>query len=359
VTSDLPGLGLREALADLLELHALTVDQTGRVQLRGRLLLPSQEAYDLAASRLRLLGYTPYFRREKQDDLIIAMPGFFPPMRERIWINGLLFFLTILSTLFVGAGMAGVDALHNVWQGIVAGAPFAGTLLLILTAHELGHYFVGRHYGMQRTLPYFIPMPNLFGTMGAVIALKTPPKNRRALLAMAVAGPLCGLAFALPLLVLGLKLSTVGPIIAQSGGVLEGNSLLYALLKFVTFGRWLPGGGLDVQLHPVAFAAWAGLFVSGLNLIPVGQLDGGHVMYCLIGKRARYLTWAIAGALALLALFVWPDWWLWAALLLLFGRSFATPLDDITPLNRRETALAVVMMVILVLVFTPIPLKFL
>lgn len=345
---------LRGVLADLFELQDMTVGRGGRAQLRGRLQRPPQEAYRLAAERLRPLGYMPIFRREGKDDVIHAVPRLPPVPGSRNWVGGLLFGLTVLSMLFVGINISGWDPSRGTLPNPLSGVPFAGTLLAILGAHELGHYFVGRYYGVPVSLPYFIPMPlSIFGTMGAVIRLKAPPTNRRVLLAIAAAGPLAGLAVALPLLVVGLKLSQVGPLAGY--GVLEGNSLLYAAIKFLIFGRLLPGGGLDVNLHPVAFAAWAGLFVTGLNLIPAGQLDGGHVMYALAGARARYLSMILTLALALLGL-VWPGWFLWSGLLFVLGRTFAVPLDDITRLDRPRVLLAVAMLVIFALVFTPIPL---
>ncbi len=351
-------LRMRDLLADLFELYGVTVGKSGVISLRGRLLLPADEAYRLAAERLRPLSCTPVLRREGQDDVIQVLPFLLGNSPSRNWVGALLFGLTVLSVLFVGAVNSGWD-MHNL-AGVVVGIPFAATLLGILGAHELGHYFVARHYGVPNSLPYFIPMPfSLFGTMGAVIRLKAPPTNRRVLLAIAVAGPLCGLAVALPLLVLGLKLSTVGPVLAGSGGIQEGNSLLYAAAKFLVFGRWLPGGGQDVLLHPVAFAAWSGLFVTALNLIPAGQLDGGHVLYVLIGERARYVTYALALALTILGWLVYDGWFLWALLILVLGRAFATPLDSITQLKRRHVALAVFMLVIFVLIFTPVPLSFL
>ncbi len=349
---------LRDALSDLIEVHEVTIGRSGQVKLCGHLTVPSETAYAMASKRLEPLGYTPLFRRQGQDECVLALPQLLRPAPSRNWVGLLLFGLTVLSTLFVGAQMAGWDPRRGLAPNLLAGASFALTLLAILGAHELGHYFVGRHYGVPVSMPYFIPMPlSIFGTMGAVIRLKAPPTNRRVLLAIAVAGPLAGLAVGVPLLILGLKLSTVGPLPPPGTGVvLEGNSILYALLKWLMFGRFLPGGGLDVNLHPVAFAAWAGLFVTGLNLIPAGQLDGGHVAYVLIGQRARYLSLGLAVALLGLGLFVWPGWYLWAALIFVFGQTFATPLDEITRLDAKRAVLAVAMLVIFVLIFTPIPL---
>ena len=348
-------LRLRDLLADLFELHDVTVTKSGATILRGRLLCPSTEAYRLAADRLRPLSCTPVFRREGQDDVIQVLPYLLSRKPARGWIGPLLFGLTVLSVLFAGAIDSGWD-MSNL-AGVAMGIPFAATLLAILGAHELGHYVVARHYGVPRSLPYFIPMPiSPFGTMGAVIRLDAPPTNRRVLLAIAAAGPLSGLVVALPLLVLGLHLSVVGPVLT-AGGVQEGNSLLYAALKFLVFGRWLPGGGLDVLLHPVAFAAWSGLLVTALNLIPAGQLDGGHILYVLVGERARYVTYGLVAILAVLGALVYEGWLMWAVIILFLGRAFATPLDSITPLKGKHVALAVFMLLVFVLIFTPAPLR--
>lgn len=187
--------------------------------------------------------------------------------------------------------------------------------------------------------------------------MKAPPYNRRALVAIAAAGPLAGLAVALPLLVLGLSLSTVEPIPAGSIYVQEGNSLLYAAVKVMMFGRFLPGEGVDVSLHPVAMAGWTGLFVTALNLIPAGQLDGGHLAYALLGGRARSLTWAVAAVLAGMSL-LWNGWIILTGLVFLLGRVHAVPMDDITRLRTRERALVAFLFVVLALVFTPIPIVF-
>jgi Zn-dependent protease len=345
---------LRAALDDLFDLHDVTVTGSGLVRLRGQLLRPADEAHKLATERLRPLGYTPIFRREGKDDLIHAMPRLLEVSPSNRWVGGILFVLTAASMLLVSVGMSW-DPRQSLLSNLLAALPYVATLLAVLTAHELGHYFVGRRYGVALSLPYFIPLPiSIFGTMGAVIRLKAPPANRRVLLAMAVAGPLAGLAVGVPLLLFGLRLSELGPL--GEYGVLEGNSLLYAAAKFLIFGRLLPGGGLDVQLHPVAFGAWAGLFVTGLNLIPAGQLDGGHIIYTLIGERARYLPPILAAGLAVLGILYWPGWFLLAGLLFVLGRVFATPLDDITRLTRPQVALAVAMLVIFLLLFVPIPL---
>lgn len=247
------------------------------------------------------------------------------------------------------------------------GWEFSLSIMLILGAHELGHYFAARYHNVPVTLPYFIPLPilSLIGTLGAFIRLKAPVKNRRALLDVGAAGPLAGMAFAVPILFYGLATSEVGIISAPPPGaqiLLEGNSILYVLMKYLVFGQILPTGGIggmDVQLNAVAWAGWVGLLVTSLNLIPVGQLDGGHVAYVLFGKKARQLFWPVIITLAGLILFTGSTMWgLWIALLFFFGRAYAEPLDDVTPLDKKRKIIAIFTLILFVLIFSPIPLQY-
>jgi membrane-associated protease RseP (regulator of RpoE activity) len=234
--------------------------------------------------------------------------------------------------------------------------PFAASLMAILTAHEFGHYLTARHLGSPTSLPYFIPMPvGPFGTLGAFITMGSPPRNRRHLLAIGAAGPIAGLVLAVPLLWLGLSLSHVEPIPAGGGYTSMGSSLLLTGMTLLRFGRLLPSGGEDVFLHQVAFAGWAGLLVTALNLIPAGQLDGGHIMYALLGRKgARVVTWIVIAALAGLS-FKWTGWLLWLALVLVFGRQQDMPLDDLTELTVGQRVFAAAMFLVFVLVFVPVP----
>ncbi|HEU4614171.1 MAG TPA: site-2 protease family protein, partial [Kofleriaceae bacterium] len=185
--------------------------------------------------------------------------------RRDVLIHGGLFLACCVTTTWLG------------------GAAFGATLMGILTCHELGHYMVGRRHGVEVSMPYFIPLPPVatLGTMGAVIRMNKPIEDRRKLFDVGAAGPIAGLVVAIPLLVIGLYLSDLGPL--KPGDSLEGNSILYALLKYAVFGRWLPGDGVDVQLHPMALAGWVGLLVTMINLMPIGQLDGGHIAKSTLG----------------------------------------------------------------------------
>lgn len=364
------------------------------VQYLGRLTSDSEKAYDQLASQLRPLNMTPLFRVEGDQHEVTLVEGVLEPSPSNPLINMVLFLLTLLSVLLAGViysyqGPVSGDPLQMLRllaTNLDLGIPFAASLLAILLAHEFGHYLAGRYHGTAVTLPYFIPFPfSLLGTMGAFIRLKEPPKNRRILLDIGVAGPLAGLAVAIPVLLLGLSLSQVDRIPLSfppgSGLTLEGNSILYLLAKYLVFGQVLPApasygdmspvlywvryfftglptplGGVDVIIHPVAWAGWAGLLVTALNLIPAGQLDGGHLIYTLFGRRASALRPFILVALLGLGL-VWTGWWLWAFLIYLLGRSYATPLDQVTPLDSRRKAVAILGLIIFVLVFSPVPLR--
>jgi membrane-associated protease RseP (regulator of RpoE activity) len=239
---------------------------------------------------------------------------------------------------------------------LLSGVPFAFTLLTILGAHEFGHYFVARYHRTAVTLPYFIPMPFGLGTMGAVIQLRSPIRDRKQLFDIGVAGPLAGLVVAIPLLIYGLSTSPVRPM--SPGGTQEGNSLLYLGLKYLVHGTILPGDGLDVYINSMTFAAWIGLFVTCLNLLPIGQLDGGHIAYALFGRRAWQLARIAVGVLFVLG-FVggWQGWFLWVLLPFVFGMRHPPPLNDHTPLDSRRKILGLVMIAIFILVFTPVPFK--
>jgi membrane-associated protease RseP (regulator of RpoE activity) len=373
-------LQLREAVGDVFAVEDVNyvaalgpLQRAGQtLRLCGRLLTTAERAYKIVAPRFEALGHTALLRRQGDRDAIYAVPGVVRPTPSRRWINVVLFVLTAISVLFTGAtatGFEGETFSEMVVYGLThlyLGLPAAVALLVPLLAHEFGHYLTAHHFGLSATLPYFIPLPfplSPFGTMGAVIRMKGLMRNRKTLLAVGAAGPLAGFIVAVPFLIWGLSRSPITPFdpvtglgISQNGILLEGNSILYAGLKFLMFGQFLPGGGKDVSLDPVAFSAWAALLVTAINLIPAGQLDGGHIAYALLGDKARRLTW-VTLILTLIMGFFWQGWWLWTLLIWFFGQQHAAPLDDITPLTARQRLLAVVVLIIFVLTFIPIPLR--
>jgi membrane-associated protease RseP (regulator of RpoE activity) len=356
------------------------------LRYRGQLLdEDSASLYDRLADSLTPYGVIPLFKIEEGTQVIYLAPKPPEPKKDKISTNIILFVLTVLSVMLAGAQPDGPfpadfpGQMLVLLRSILSGWPFAVSLLGILLAHELGHYFMSRYHKTPATLPYFIPLPpplGLLGTMGAAIIMRGIPKNKRVLFDIGVAGPIAGLVVAIPVLFLGLSLSKLGTVQADPNGFIEGNSLLYLFAKFVTFGKLLPSpalpqgilywlkyfftgkpapiGGLDVFIHPVAFAAWAGLLVTALNLIPAGTLDGGHVIYSLFGDKARKAFPFIIGLLIMGGYF-WSGWWLWAAILFWLGRVNAQPLDQITTLDPPRRMLAFAMIIVFFLVLMPVP----
>lgn len=357
---------LQSQLSDVLSIHDVQVLQAPdrSISFSGRLLREPDDAYPVLRERFQALGYTPFLRKQGEHQVVIAQQGVILPRASQIWINIALFVATLIATLLTGAFNEVAPRVPTTDQIIptmlrqpillLTGLPFALTLMSILLAHEMGHYIVGRRYNAPVSLPYFIPMPivGLFGTMGAVIVQRAPFEDRRSLFDIGVAGPLAGLVVALPLLVFGLATSPVGPL--PPHGLLEGNSILYLAIKYLIFGKILPGGGMDVSLNAVAWAAWGGLLVTSLNLLPIGQLDGGHILYSLLGKRA----WPVALVMVMLLVaigFLWQGWFMWAFLVLIFGIRHPAPLNDLSPIGARRTLVGIGVLVLFVLTFAPIP----
>jgi len=361
---------------------------------RGQLHKDSVQAYDQLTASLKPYNITPLFREDEDQHLIVLLEGVLDPAPSNPVLNLVLFVLTLISVLFAGTLYSyegpvpedGLEMILVLLRNLDQGFAFGASILGILLAHEFGHYLAARYHKTAVTLPYFIPFPlSLLGTMGAFIQLKAPPKNKRILHDIGLAGPLAGLVVAIPVLLVGLALSPVemiDPVIPQgSAFILEGNSVFYLFAKYVIHGQLLPApqsyeglspllfwvryiftghplplGGQDVMMHPMAWAGWAGLLVTALNLIPAGQLDGGHALYVLFGSKARRLLPVILIALTLLGT-VWSGWWLWVALIFFLGQRHAEPLDQITRLDSRRKAIAILSLLIFLLIFTPIPLQ--
>jgi len=277
-------------------------------------------------------------------------------MQKKLLLPLFLFIITFLSVLLVGAMQTGVKPLEKP-EEIYKGLPFALTLMLILLCHELAHYIASRKHGVEATLPYFIPAPTLFGTLGAFIKMKSPISTRVALLDIGAAGPIAGFLISVIVSIIGLSLSRIVTLAEAEGGIRLGDSLIFTFLSGIIL-DYHPAYQ-DVSLHPVAFAGWIGFFVTSINLIPVGQLDGGHIAYALFGERHIYLSNILIPVLLLFGLILWEGWALWALLLIVLGRKHPPILNQDIPLDSKRRFLGWLSFVILILTFIPVPFKIL
>jgi membrane-associated protease RseP (regulator of RpoE activity) len=339
----------------------LTVDRVRAeghaVAFGGRLLVAPATAVTELIKRFRAFGYTPFVQAGAEGlTWVRALPFVDVQVPSKPRTNVILFLLTVLSTLIAGSGaFFAFNPLVEPGR-LLEGIPFSFTLLAILGTHEFGHYFTARAYGASVSLPYFIPAPPplLFGTLGAIIRMRSPARDRNSLFDIAAAGPLAGLVVALPALWIGLRWSKVAAVPA-GGSVAFGDSLLLRFMTWLSFGTLPPGH--DVFVHPVALAGWVGLFVTALNLIPVGQLDGGRIAYALFGARHRQIS--IATFVALLALGAVTgagNWFVWAFLLLfVMGFHHQPPLDDLSPLSPGRYAVGVLCLLLLIVLIPPVP----
>lgn len=379
---------LRSGIEDVFAVTGIETPRNapqGTILFLGHLLMTDSEAaYDRIAERWRAYQYTPMLRRQQEQIALIAQPGIITPKPSNPWINLGLAIITLISVLFTGAVYECQGCVPSTLSEWLGGLPMMLAMMGILLAHEFGHYFAARYHKIAVTLPYFIPLPAIspVGTMGAFIQLRAPFKTKKQLFDIGVAGPLGGLIVALPLIFWGVAQSTVANI-DRGAGALEGNSIFYLALKYWLHGELLPsfeqythfpfwreflyllagavppqGGGHDIFINSFAFAAWFGLFVTAMNLIPVGQLDGGHVVYCLLGEKARWLGLGLVGFMVVMGIFWWAGWLFWAGLVFwVIGTGHPPPLNDLVELGWPRRLLAYVMIFIFILLFMPNPLQ--
>jgi len=287
------------------------------------------------------------------------------PGQKFPWLNVALFGLTCLSTLLVGTALMAMykNSLEDLLpflgrivhspSVLLDGLPFSLAIMTILLGHEMGHYLTCRYYGIDATLPYFIPAPTLVGTMGAFIRIKSPIQHRAALLEVGIAGPIAGFVLAVPALIIALaKSGFVAPEPAGMG-IEIGEPLIFKVMEFL-MGK-TPPAGMTINLHPIGFAAWFGFFATALNLLPVGQLDGGHVCYALFSGMHKRISQAFLFTLIPLGLLYWQGWLLWTTVLLFIGLRHPMTLDDSVPLGTRHTVLGWIGLTMFVLCFTPMP----
>jgi membrane-associated protease RseP (regulator of RpoE activity) len=287
------------------------------------------------------------------------------------WLNVLLFVLTIASTFFVGLSWSLSYRYGNAVEqdfpfnfrpglfndrGIVTlSVLYSVVLLVILLGHELGHYLACRRYRIDATLPYFVPAPTLIGTLGAFIKIKSPITRKRQLFDIGAAGPLVGFALALPALVVGLSLSKIALPPRGEGALVFGEPLIFKLIARLLFADIPPGH--VILPHPVAFAGWVGVLVTAFNLFPMGQLDGGHIFFAMVGRKAVTVAKVFLGAFVIMGVFFWVGWFVWALLILLLGLKHPRVADEDVPLSPGRKAVGVLMVLIFVISFIPAPIK--
>ena len=284
-------------------------------------------------------------------------PFDYPPPLEKpkVLLPAVLFLVTIVTTVMAGALYQGADIFADPYS-LVKGIPFSLSLLLILGTHELGHFLASRRHGVVTTLPTFIPgppIPPMIGTFGAVIRIKSPITTKAALVEIGASGPLAGFVIALFVTWWGLDHSTIVPRTMAAGSLGLGSSIIFHALSYITVGP-VPETH-DVLLHPVAFAGWIGFFVTAMNLLPIGQLDGGHLVYSLLGRRHRQFSMVMIGVLIVLGILSWPGWFVWAALITIIGIWHPPVEDQREPMDSKRRLIAFSALAVFILTFIPTP----
>ena len=292
-------------------------------------------------------------------------------VKDRIWLNVLLFVLTVLSLFIVGVSWSvsykyaeeiGRNPAFEAGPGVfrdpqilLLSLIYALVLIVILLGHELGHYLTCRRYGISATLPFFIPAPTLIGTMGAFIKIRSPIAGKKQLFDIGVAGPLLSFILSLPALVVGVALSKVVPALPREGTIYFGEPLLLKILGGLLIKN--AGPNHDLVLHPVAFAGWVGLLVTAMNLFPLGQLDGGHVSYAILGPKAKIVARVFLGVFIVMGLFFWAGWLIWALVILLLGLKHPPIWDETSPIGMKRRIIGALVVVIFILSFIPDPIQ--
>jgi len=372
------------ALRRDMDVTAYQIGENGG-SAQGTILEPLGEHTRAIHGLLEGMGYTVMLSKTGESAPALHLVRFLrtaaPPARKmNPTINIVLLIMTIFTTLTIGSLQQGSNAFflrdlatdpltqanfwHILWRSLASGnplnlgelakgIPFSFALILILGSHELGHYLTARRYGVDATLPYFLPIPHpLIGTMGAFIRIKSPIPNRRALIRLGVAGPLTGFVLAVPIVAVGMMLSKPVHLEQMPGSIALGSSLLFGLLSRLFFPH-LPAG-YDVALHPLAFAGWLGFFVTALNLLPLGQLDGGHIAYVALGRWRKAFRIGVLAVMLGLG-FLWSGWFFWAVLVLILGLGHPPTMDEVTPIGRTDKLLIFAAVIIFALTFIPNP----
>lgn len=324
---------LRSRVSEVMDIESTQVDAPNQAYaFTGVLRMPSKEAYKRLKQRFEEIAFIPLLREDESGDqqMIVALKGNFKAAANpKVWINVLLLLGTLATTVFFGGMTAAVttgESPTEISSILRNGIPFALSMMLILGLHELGHYLMAKRHGLPVTLPFFIPVPFGFGTFGAFIQMRGAVENKRALFDVGLAGPIAGLLAAIPLFVIGVLIANVGPSAAPPT-----RSYLSQILIALFRPEAMVHG---IDMNPVLLAARLGLVITAMNLLPVGQLDGGHIAYAALGKQwARWIGWVAAAAMLVLGLTMSMNWLIWLLFAWFSGSRHIAPLDDLTPLN--------------------------
>ena len=318
-----------------------------------------EQNFDCLRKELKTMSYVPLITKEKGEHIVHVVKS--PPAKFRgPWLNLILLIATIGTTIWAGATLWA--SIFNTGsflesENLVNGALyFALPLMLILSIHEMAHYFAAKRHGVAASLPFFIPAPFILGTLGAFISIREPIPNKKALLDIGFSGPIAGFLVAIPVLCAGLILS--GDMSAPvQGDTLQGGTMLIGTsLLFETFMNIFGLGG-GASIHPLAFAGWVGFFVTALNLLPVGQLDGGHIARALLGEKSRWAGYGSICVMLVLGLIFSSSWLFFALLIMFMGLRHPPPLNEVTNLDHRRKVVGIAAALMLVLCFVPIPLS--
>lgn len=352
-----PAVLLRARVAEVMVIEQTQWDETGSAfAFTGKLRLNADEAFDKLKSRFGELGFTPALREidATERQTVLAIKGTARlPLTQRPWLNLLLLLATAVTTTLFGGMYAALLSQQdptNITAILTHGVPFSLTLLLILGVHELGHYVQARRHGLPVTLPFFIPvpLPGTLGTLGAFIQMRGAVENRRALFDVGIGGPIAGLLVAIPLFVVGLLVAEITNAPAPAN-----RSFLVTAIIALFRPEALNNG---IILNAVLLAARFGLVLTAMNLLPIGQLDGGHIAYAAMGRRwARIIGYGTAIIMVVLGVAVSPTWLIWLMFAVFSGFGHAQPLNDITPLDLRRSVVFIATFVLFLSIFTVRP----
>ncbi len=347
---------LRAAVAKYFPIYDVNVSYRAVTMMVNAEAATVDDDFERLRTDLKEKGFIPFIRYKGGEYSVTIVRK--PPLRKsNMWINRVLMAATFVTTALAGmvlwADYSGSASMLTVENFLYGAAFFAIPLMFILGTHELSHYYASKKNGVEASLPYFIPFLPPFGTMGAFISLRDPMPNRRALVEIGAAGPLGGIIATLPVALIGLYLTSQGQPVS---GPIGDEGALYIVFQplFQLMGMLFPMTE-NLSLHPMAFAAWVGFFVTAINLLPAGQLDGGHIAQGLLGDKARYLSYATGGLLIVLSFVFYTGWLLFAMLVVLLGLTHPAPLNDISGPGPRAKAMGAAALIVFALTFVPTP----